>query len=75
MLSQRASLISALRTTLPPQSLVGIAGNAVVSNYVTAKDESGDVADDAIVIDVTAYAVQADGFGTAQAAWTATFGA
>jgi hypothetical protein len=52
-----------------------VKGNAVVSNYVTAKDESGDVADDAIVIDVTAYAVQADGFGTAQAAWTATFGA
>lgn len=40
-----------------------IDGNAVTSAYADAK------------ITVTAYAVQADGFATANAAWTATFGA
>ena len=40
-----------------------IADNAVVSNYLNA------------TINVTAYAVQADGFDTAADAWGATFGA
>lgn len=40
-----------------------IAANADVSDYASAK------------IEVTAYAVQADGFNTAAAAWNATFGA
>lgn len=40
-----------------------VAGNADVSAYSSA------------MIVVTAYAVQADGFATAAAAWTATFGA
>ena len=52
-----------------------IAGDAAVAGFVTEKDTSGEPVDDAIVIDVKAYAVQFDGFGTAQAAWTATFGA
>lgn len=38
-------------------------GDAVVADYANAS------------ITIKAYAVQADGFGTAQAAWTATFGA
>lgn len=44
--------------------------DADVSDYVTDK-----TADDPVEIKVTAYAVQADGFTSAQAAWTATYGA
>lgn len=44
--------------------------DADVSGYVTDK-----TADDPVEIKVTAYAVQADGFTSAQAAWTATYGA
>ena len=42
--------------------------NADVSKYATEDNESN-------VINVTAYAVQADGFSTEQEAWNATFGA
>ncbi len=40
-----------------------ISGNAVVANYTSAE------------VKITAYAVQAEGFNTAKAAWNATFGA
>ena len=41
-----------------------IAGNADISNYATASN-------DAAVINIIAYAVQADGFATSAAAWAA----
>lgn len=40
-----------------------ISGDAVVANYTSAE------------VKITAYAVQAEGFNTAEAAWNATFGA
>ena len=45
-----------------------IKGDANVAGYVTATNANS-------YITVKAYAVQKDGFNTAQAAWTATFGA
>lgn len=45
-----------------------IKGNADVSNRATSEDE------DFNLVTITAYAVQADGFNTAQAAWDDTFG-
>jgi len=44
---------------------------ADVSKYATKKDSDGKIIDGA-TIEVTAYAVQADGFDTAKAAWDAT---
>lgn len=46
-----------------------IATNATVSGYATSADKPENV------ISITAYAVQADGFDSAEAAWTAAFGA
>lgn len=45
--------------------------NANVSDYATTKDAEGNVTG-GTTIDVTAYAVQADGFTTATDAWNAT---
>jgi hypothetical protein len=47
--------------------------NADVSQYATTKDAQGNAIGGA-TIDIIAYAVQADGFGSAAAAWDATFG-
>ena len=45
-------------------------GDANVSNYATVKDDDGNITDGK-TIEVTAYAIQADGFATAAAAWAA----
>ena len=43
-------------------------GDANVSNYATVKDDDGNITGGK-TIEVTAYAIQADGFATAAAAW------
>ena len=45
-------------------------GDANVSNYATVKDDDGNITGGK-TIEVTAYAIQADGFATAAEAWTA----
>lgn len=47
--------------------------NAELAEYETMKDEQGNPTEN--LIKVTAYAVQADGFDSAQQAWINTFGA
>ena len=52
----------------------GDISNDTLADYTTEKDAEGNVTGDD-VITVTAYAVQAEGFGSAKAAWDASFGA
>lgn len=53
---------------------IGNVDNTTLANYVTIKDSQGNVS--GTLIKVTAYAIQAEGFATAAAAWTASgFGA
>lgn len=47
---------------------------AMVENFGGTKDADGKVTNSKATIEVIAYAVQADGFETAQAAWTAANG-
>lgn len=50
-----------------------VTGIHYIEDYITETDDSGEIVDDAVIININAYGVQQEGFSTPEAAWAATF--